>query len=278
WAAATYDLAAGAAYAHRRQPCPRATVPAGGCPYKGGFGHGRPPRYRGPWPQAAAPCGQVAPARGIWSWLAAAGCPLQPAWLWVVGPAWGLAMKVLVNKTPSSTAAPLLAKIAPRKETPAAAAPGKVQKHKEEAGPVAVTTTEAQVSEVPNSWRSSSPSSAPRLAGWSRHHSNQDLRPSKPLRMVQLALGKVESSLSEEQCDIPKKARSTIAQNKETPDLNLSLEKMGRFSYEYGYRVTLAHFRQGTPSWRSRRILIPLSWRMTMCQRRWRSPLMTIIL
>ncbi|RRT37224.1 hypothetical protein B296_00031402 [Ensete ventricosum] len=97
-------------------------------------------------------------------------------------------MKVLVNKTPSSTAAPLLAKIAPRKETPAATAPGKVtpsevlrregssrhwdkwcpsrspcgtsvQKHKEEAGPVAVTTTEAQVSEVPNSWRSSSPSS-----------------------------------------------------------------------------------------------------------------------
>ncbi|RZS03142.1 hypothetical protein BHM03_00033284 [Ensete ventricosum] len=65
WAAATCSLAAGTAYARKRLPCPRATAPAVGCPYKGVWS----------WP--------VAPLQGA---LAATGCPLQLAKPWVAAP------------------------------------------------------------------------------------------------------------------------------------------------------------------------------------------------
>ncbi|RWV92739.1 hypothetical protein GW17_00044856 [Ensete ventricosum] len=61
-------LAAGAAYSrrrrpYRRQPCPWATAYVAAAPARG-FGRGRPPPCKGPWP--------------------------QPAWPWVSGPVWGL--------------------------------------------------------------------------------------------------------------------------------------------------------------------------------------------
>ncbi|RWW21675.1 hypothetical protein GW17_00014155 [Ensete ventricosum] len=61
-------LTAGAAYA-RWQPRMLAAAPTWG------FGHGRPPPYKGPWSQSVAPCSR--PGRrwsalhGGWSWLVA---------------------------------------------------------------------------------------------------------------------------------------------------------------------------------------------------------------
>ncbi|RZS20435.1 hypothetical protein BHM03_00052952, partial [Ensete ventricosum] len=57
----------------------------------------------------------------------------------------------------------------------------------------------------------------------------------------------VESSLTEVQCASPKRAWATITQYKEMPNFKLGLKKMGRVSYEYGYRVTLAHFQARYP-------------------------------
>ncbi|RZR81889.1 hypothetical protein BHM03_00008195 [Ensete ventricosum] len=65
--------------------------------------------------------------------------------------------------------------------------------------------------------------------------------------MVQSALKKVEGSLAEEQCIAPERAQASIIQYKETHDFKLGLERMGQVSYEYGYRVVLAHFQARHP-------------------------------
>ncbi|RWV90463.1 hypothetical protein GW17_00047328 [Ensete ventricosum] len=68
---------------------------------------------------------------------------------------------------------------------------------------------------------------------------------------TQAAQKKVESSLAAERDAAPKRARATIAQY-ETPCFKFGLAKIGRVSYEYEYRVTLA-FERSTRSWRSRK-------------------------
>ncbi|RRT62042.1 hypothetical protein B296_00043707 [Ensete ventricosum] len=60
--------------------------------------------------------------------------------------------------------------------------------------------------------------------------------------MIQLALGKVESSLAEEQRVVLERARQPLPSTKRCPTLILALERLGRVNYEYRYRITLAHF------------------------------------
>ncbi|RRT72257.1 hypothetical protein B296_00003036 [Ensete ventricosum] len=62
------------------------------------------------------------------------------------------------------------------------------------------------------------------------------------LSVAQTVRKKAEKDLAVEFSVTPKKARVTIAQHKESPCFKSGLEKMGRVSYEFGYKIVVTHF------------------------------------
>ncbi|RRT84985.1 hypothetical protein B296_00007367 [Ensete ventricosum] len=69
--------------------------------------------------------------------------------------------------------------------------------------------------------------------------------------------------------------RQAIDDYKESAGFKEGLKRMGRVTYEYGYRVALTCFRSLHRTRRSRRIPSPSDPRMTWCQWRGNEPLMT---
>ncbi|RZS28488.1 hypothetical protein BHM03_00062081 [Ensete ventricosum] len=69
--------------------------------------------------------------------------------------------------------------------------------------------------------------------------------------------------------------RQAIDDYKESAGFKEGLKRMGRVTYEYGYRVALTRFRSLHRTRRSRRIPSPSDPRMTWCQWRGNKPLMT---
>ncbi|RWW81827.1 hypothetical protein BHE74_00009741 [Ensete ventricosum] len=67
------------------------------------------------------------------------------------------------------------------------------------------------------------------------------------LSVSRVARKKAEKGLVVELSAILKKARATITQYKESPNFKSSLKKIGRVSYEFGYNITLTHFRTKHP-------------------------------
>ncbi|RZS01461.1 hypothetical protein BHM03_00031313 [Ensete ventricosum] len=62
------------------------------------------------------------------------------------------------------------------------------------------------------------------------------------LSVAQTVRKKAEKDLAVEFSVTPKKARVTIAQHKESSCFKSGLEKMGRVSYEFGYKIAVTHF------------------------------------
>ncbi|RWW70209.1 hypothetical protein BHE74_00022120 [Ensete ventricosum] len=83
---------------------------------------------------------------------------------------------------------------------------------------------------------------APRVEGGLKVARAKNQEMEEFLSVAQTVRKKAEKDLAVEFSVTPKKARVTIAQHKESPCFKSGLEKMGRVSYEFGYKIAVTHF------------------------------------